>query len=777
MLPNDKRHKVKLIIFECVIDKCIQKSKEIISSKSNFQELGGLLLGVFDGINIYATDYLYDDNAITTGSSIHFSQNIFSCARKIIHREKSFDNLSIIGTWHVHPPGYGTYYSSIDSNHLFQEQWLLKADVIDAVTHKAHLIIDGGLHSSKRFSAFHMKVLSTFMIKEVRKINLENFIPKLTLFLTSKFADKTAFLVKKNNNNYDLIDFLPTNFSNNNIIGFWQHYPFKNVCEDFENIYLEHYYNKLEHENFLYLRTFGSKQSIDKIKLFNIKRIEPNNKLKKIFNFNKIDYSIQSERIFKMTTLKENKEKIFEKRNKLSNLSSLGRDNKELCSIIQKENSEYLGNILREKFISYPFIENVIADLPEGNANFTFQFYSYNNINEDKLIYNGIDSFVDEEIDKIYWEILEYPIVEISVQNPSNPEQSLNKILFEKDKQISDLAYFIKEKMQLNFIPIFYSYFTPESKSKAENEIQFDKDKAFLPDNYTIEKILDFIYEKMPIYFETLEMNDKCLYKLRTDRFQKVGYDVNELNKKHILLGGTGILGNEIAFNLAVLGIGTISVVDYGNVDWCNIYRQLLFQKDDVYQKKVDVVKSRLEKLGKIRINAIQEEVPCLSTELNENSIKDKLYYFSELVKNSDLVVGAFDIFSARAVFQMLCLIHEKTFVSSALDANIGEVRIFEPNGKPCYCCGSTEKTLDGGACTLSRVEGQKIVGGITTKFIVDRLLNIPIIKNRYEFNSNTLLSKYVQRNGTSKCKVCGENGLLSYKDNYISFIYNWLYN
>ena len=38
----------------------------------------------------------------------------------------------------------------------------------------------------------------------------------------------------------------------------------------------------------------------------------------------------------------------------------------------------------------------------------------------------------------------------------------------------------------------------------------------------------------------------------------------------------------EIAQNLAVLGIGTIYLFDYGYVDWYNIYRQPLFSKEDL---------------------------------------------------------------------------------------------------------------------------------------------------------------------------------------------------
>ena len=775
------QEKVKLVIERKILNACIKKAKEVVASKPLFEELGGLLLGYFDGINIYATDFIYDNDANTSAGSIHFSPDIFKNARTYIRKNKSSTLTTIVGTWHVHPPGYGTRYSDVDSSHLFQEKWLLKSDVIDAPTHKAHIIIDGAFGKEKPFSAYHMKILASFDTKEISAEKISKHKPELLEFLNSKFQDKTAVLLKdKENNDFNIIDFLPANMTEENIAGFWQHYPYKDVCLDFENIYLEHYYNKTGQENFFYLQTFGKSDAIDEIKFFEIQR-QSESKAEQ-FEFVDVDFEFSGTDPQETEEENQNNEKA-KKKNALSDLVSFGKNLNEISVIIQNQFNNDLIKQIKQKFANYPFLDNVIENIKTGKEKFKFNFFGY--LQDEKSVFNDFGDLEGKKTNEVFWEVSEFPIAEFNLQNPSNPEQNQNNIQFGKSKQIADLALYLKKELDLQSVPQLYAYFTKDIADKMAERTTVEPDgKVYLPDDITIGATLNSLLDnRMPIYFETIEMNDERLFEQRTDRIRKVGYDVDKLNKKNILIGGAGLLGNEIAYNLAVIGAGNLTIIDYGTVDWYNIYRQPLFEITDVYQRKVDVVKEKLEKLRKINVNAIYKEVPCLASEPEPKEIKESILYFSELVKNSDIVVGAFDIFSARAVFQMLCLIHNKPFVTSALDANIGEVRLFEGNGNPCYCCGtSLEQTVDGGACTLSKIENQKIIGGITTKFIYDKLLEVPNLKNMFEFKDNMftpLTAKYTNRvvNKKNKCVVCGKNGILKHKDNYIDFIYKWLFN
>ena len=83
---TDTRPKIKLNISAEIINGCIDTAKKVVNSKMRFEELGGVLLGYFDGINIYATKFLYDNMAVTSPGSIHFSENIFKEARTFLRK-------------------------------------------------------------------------------------------------------------------------------------------------------------------------------------------------------------------------------------------------------------------------------------------------------------------------------------------------------------------------------------------------------------------------------------------------------------------------------------------------------------------------------------------------------------------------------------------------------------------------------------------------------------------------------------------------------------------
>jgi FlaA1/EpsC-like NDP-sugar epimerase len=82
-----------------------------------------------------------------------------------------------------------------------------------------------------------------------------------------------------------------------------------------------------------------------------------------------------------------------------------------------------------------------------------------------------------------------------------------------------------------------------------------------------------------------------------------------KLRKAHALVVGAGALGNEIVKNLAWLGIGEITLVDYDEIELSNVSRGL-FEKDDIGKKKAVVL---AEKLGRnspyVKINSIANRV------------------------------------------------------------------------------------------------------------------------------------------------------------------------
>jgi len=366
----------------------------------------------------------------------------------------------------------------------------------------------------------------------------------------------------------------------------------------------------------------------------------------------------------------------------------------------------------------------------------------------------------------------------ITVQNPDTAETL--KLDGDGSWTIAELAGIIREKTNKKHLLLF-TYFRSEAAKKLASRTLVDGDQVYLPDDMTFTEVKESLRDPaLPIYFRSADLDKELVFKFRTDRFQRVGYNVSLLKTKTVLVGGVGLLGNEVASNLAILGVGQFILIDYGDVDWFNIYRQPLFSIDDVFSKKVTAAEENLLKMGGIRVTPLAIEVPCLATDPSKENIQESITNLRRRVEESDVVVGAFDIFSARGVLQILSRLAKKPFVSLSLDAWVGEAVIYEPDINHCYCCGHKPGSFaDGGACTLATLPAQKIIGSIGSELVVKRLMDKTIEENGFTLYSTDLILEKAKRKGSPKCVVCGDNTDLNpeMSDSEISnWIFDWMF-
>ncbi|MBC8525887.1 MAG: hypothetical protein H8D22_03300 [Candidatus Cloacimonetes bacterium] len=268
------RPNLSIVVDKSSLNHCFVFAKRIIKSKTQFEELGGLALGYFDGITTYITKFMYDKNAITSTSSIRFSLKIFTEARCYLRKNISPTTQCIVGTWHVHPPGYGTQYSTIDKECLFQEKWLLETDVPEPKTQKVHLILNV---KNKHFDIYTMKILSHYKLNKLKTYDMSKYISIFTQFLNYDYSEMCALLYKKEEKDSDtqvfsILKFRPNNLSNKNLVGFWQHFPYKDICSEYEDIFLEHFHNKTKLDKFYYFKSTGDSKDIKEIFIFKVKR-------------------------------------------------------------------------------------------------------------------------------------------------------------------------------------------------------------------------------------------------------------------------------------------------------------------------------------------------------------------------------------------------------------------------------------------------------------------------------------------------------------------------
>ena len=435
----------------------------------------------------------------------------------------------------------------------------------------------------------------------------------------------------------------------------------------------------------------------------------------------------------------------------------------------------YLENIYQKTKVD----EFYFISVQEDDSKLNKKFYKVKRISRKRK--KNIVGFKSVPI-SVSGELKEIP-KRIVLQNPDTKE--IVSIVSDFNLTVEAIKGILKKRHNINGEIVCFTYFNKNGKRKYQNFIRGEDSRIFLPDRISIKEIKKYVEDdELPIYFYNNEVDDKKLFQLRTDRFSRAGYNIEKINRSHVFIGGIGLLGNEIAYNLAVLGIGRLTMVDNGEVDWYNIYRQLLFSSQKhLYNSKVEIAKKELEKMGNIDLIPVNIKVPCLASQPDYKWFSSCIEQLEKNIMEVDLVVGSFDTYSARAVLQVLSIMNSKVFISSAVNLNAGLINIHYPDGTYCYCCGKPDHGtfLDGDDCTLSTIESQKIITSLTTKVITE------IISDEFDKKFNQII--YDQKSmgiekckikGSEKCKICGADGIkhIELKDNASKYkwLYNWLY-
>jgi ubiquitin-activating enzyme E1 C len=158
------------------------------------------------------------------------------------------------------------------------------------------------------------------------------------------------------------------------------------------------------------------------------------------------------------------------------------------------------------------------------------------------------------------------------------------------------------------------------------------------------------------------------------------GWNQDIISSSNVLIAGIGALGCEIAKNLALVGVGNLTLVDMDTIEISNLSRQMLFTMDDRGKLKAEVAKKKLEILNPyINITAHAKKFQELPM---------------SILESADVIAGGLDSFAARFALnnlaQELCI----PYVDGAATGFKGNVQIIIPNGcsfesepTPCLRC------------------------------------------------------------------------------------------
>ena len=220
-----------------------------------------------------------------------------------------------------------------------------------------------------------------------------------------------------------------------------------------------------------------------------------------------------------------------------------------------------------------------------------------------------------------------------------------------------------------------------------------------------------------------------------------------KLRNAKVLIVGAGGLGCPAAQYLVAAGVGTVTIADDDVVSIGNLHRQILYNADEVGQKKAVLASKKLS------LQNPQIEVIGLDLRVTSHNVID-------IVKNQDIVIDGTDNFETRYLLNDACVLTQKPLIHGAIYQYEGQVAVwnarnsdntFSPNLRdifPEVDAASVPNCAEGGVIpTLAGIIGC-MQANETIKMIID---SPEILKSKLLiFNANSLSSTIINLGPTS---------------------------
>jgi molybdopterin/thiamine biosynthesis adenylyltransferase/rhodanese-related sulfurtransferase len=219
-----------------------------------------------------------------------------------------------------------------------------------------------------------------------------------------------------------------------------------------------------------------------------------------------------------------------------------------------------------------------------------------------------------------------------------------------------------------------------------------------------------------------------------------------------VLCIGAGGLGSPIAMYLAAAGVGKLGIVDFDEVDFSNLQRQILHETSDVGRSKAESAKETIHGINP------EVEVVLYKTRLtSENAL--------EIIRGYDIVVDGTDNFPTRYLTNDACVLLKKPNVYGSIFRFEGQASVFAPHlGGPCYRCLYPEPPPPGmvPSCAEGGVLGvlPGIVGCIQATEILKLALGQggSLVGRLLLFNALEMKFREVKLRRDPQCPICGDH-------------------
>jgi adenylyltransferase/sulfurtransferase len=224
-----------------------------------------------------------------------------------------------------------------------------------------------------------------------------------------------------------------------------------------------------------------------------------------------------------------------------------------------------------------------------------------------------------------------------------------------------------------------------------------------------------------------------------------------KLKASSVLVIGTGGLGSPVAMYLAAAGVGRLGLIDYDEVDFTNLQRQIIHGTAGLGQRKVVSARDRLLDINpSIQVDVYDE--PFTS----DNALR--------IAEPYDLIVDGTDNFPTRYLVNDVCVMTGKPNVYGSIFRFEGQVSVFWAERGPCYRClfpeppppglvpscaeGGVFGVLPGTIGTLQATEALKLLLGIGEPLIGELML----------YDALAMSFDRVKLRKNPECKVCSPN-------------------
>ena len=222
-----------------------------------------------------------------------------------------------------------------------------------------------------------------------------------------------------------------------------------------------------------------------------------------------------------------------------------------------------------------------------------------------------------------------------------------------------------------------------------------------------------------------------------------------QLKDAHVVIMGIGGLGSPAALYLAAAGIGTLTLVDFDDVDSSNLQRQIVHNTESIGESKVSSAKKTLLSLNP------ETDIHCVNKQLNLEELET-------LITDVSCVIDATDNFATRFLINRACVSRHVALVSAAAIQYEGQISVFDlrhENGA-CYAClyseGGEENTNCSDNGILAPVVG--ILGSMQALEAIKLICTIgETLKNRLLiFDALALQWRTMKLNKDPNCPICG---------------------